>query len=238
MKLIIFDIYGKFAHFRKFYTNSSSLTYGIPPRTTVAGIVAAMMGYERDSYYEIFNSDKLRIGVKKMNKTSRIIQTLNYSRATSMGELIKGVGPTQVPFEVLKSSDKVKFRIYLYHEDGHILDEIERRSRESMFVYPPYLGSASFGCSISYIDTVEFEEVKTEDFISISTAINSESIVDLNIKNYSGSLVKERMAVDFDKDRNIKDISSYIYDDQGKSIEIKTKDKVVKLLNGEYITFM
>ena len=49
MKIIVFDIKGKFAHFRKFYTNSSSLTYGIPPRTAICGILAAILGLERDS---------------------------------------------------------------------------------------------------------------------------------------------------------------------------------------------
>ncbi len=65
MKITVFDLYGKFAHFRKFYTNSSSLTYLIPPRTTIEGIIAALLGYERDSYYDVLSVDKLNIAVKK-----------------------------------------------------------------------------------------------------------------------------------------------------------------------------
>ena len=238
MKVLIFDIYGRFAHFRKFYTNSSSLTYGIPPRTTVAGIVAAIMGYERDSYYEKFSSDKLRLAIKKINKTTKLIQTLNYTRATSMGELVKGVGPTQVPFEVLNSFQGVKFRIYLTYDDDLIFHEIERRVREGLFIYPPYLGSASFGCNISYIDTLEFEEIKSKEYINIEGVIRADFIEDINLKNYNGTLIKERIPVDFSKERNIIDVSSYVYDDEGKSLEIKINERIIKISNGEHIIFM
>ena len=46
------------------------------------------------------------------------------------------------------------------------------------------------------------------------------------------------MTVDFSHDRNIKEVSSYIYDDDGKSIEVKIKDEIIRLSNGEYILFM
>ena len=51
MDLLVFDISGKFAHFRKYYTNSSSLTYLVPPRTSIYGLIAGILGLERDSYY-------------------------------------------------------------------------------------------------------------------------------------------------------------------------------------------
>lgn len=71
MKIIIFELWGKFAHFRKFYTNSSSLSYSVPPRTTIEGIIAAILGYERDSYYEKFNPDNLYVAVRKVGNKGR-----------------------------------------------------------------------------------------------------------------------------------------------------------------------
>ena len=63
MKLLIFDIIGKFAHFRKYYSNSSALSFGAPPRTTICGMVAAILGMEKDSYYSIMNLEKCKIAV-------------------------------------------------------------------------------------------------------------------------------------------------------------------------------
>lgn len=238
MKVVVFDLYGKFAHFKKFYTNSSSLTYGIPPRTTIAGMVAAILGLERDSYYEVFNSANLFIGVRKLNATRKLLQTLNYMKATSMTELIAPKDHTQVPFEILIGEDNVSFRIYLSHKDDSIFNEIENRIKNNEITYPPYLGSASFGCNICYIGTYDSEVLDSKGYIKINTAIRSNDIEEINFENYTGRLIKERMPVDFYNERIIKEVTTYIYDDDGNPIEVKFKEKVVRLTNGDIITFM
>lgn len=238
MKFIVFDIYGKFAHFRKFYTNSSSLTYGVPPRTTIAGILAAILGLERDSYYDIFSSSKLKLAVRKLTATRKLLQTLNYMKATSASELISPKDHTQVPFEILTGEENVGFRIYLTHEDINLLNEIEIRIKNNKFAYPPYLGSANFGCNLSYRDTFDGVFIESEDYISINTVIKSDEIKEINIIDYSGRLIKERMPVDFSEDRIIKEVTTYIYDDEGNAINVKIKNKFIKLPNGEFITFM
>lgn len=239
MKIIVFDLFGKFAHFRKFYTNSSSLTYGVPPRTTIAGIVAAILGLERDSYYDKFCSERMQVAVRKLTATKKLLQTLNYIKATSMTELVtQKLGHTQVPFEVLAAEDNVGFRIYLTHDDVDILNEIESRIIKNKLVFPLYLGSASFGCSISYVDTLDAVFVENKDYIKIYTVIRSDEIEEINIADYSGRLIKERMPVDFSKDRVIKEVTTYVYDDEGNFIEVKIKDRFVRLSNGEEITFM
>jgi CRISPR-associated protein Cas5h len=238
MKVIVFDVKGKFAHFRKFYTNSSSLTYGVPPRTTIAGMIAAIMGFERDSYYEIFSSDKLKIGVKKLTPTKKILQTLNYIRATSMSELITPKDHTQVPFEILVGDTELSFRIYVTHNNLDLLNELEERIRKNQLAYPPYLGSANFGCSIKYIDYLEGVYEESKDYIKIDSVIRSEDIAEVDISNYSGKLMKERMPIDFYEGRLIKKVDTYIYDDDGKPLNIKVRNKFIKLENGENIIFL
>ncbi|KPA09783.1 CRISPR-associated protein Cas5 domain protein, partial [Candidatus Magnetomorum sp. HK-1] len=39
LKILSFRLNGRFAHFRKFYTNSSSLSYFVPPRTAIIGML-------------------------------------------------------------------------------------------------------------------------------------------------------------------------------------------------------
>ncbi len=60
----------------------------MPPRTTIEGMVAALLGLERDSYYELLSSEKLHIAVRKIGKSKKIMQSLNYIRATGPKELI------------------------------------------------------------------------------------------------------------------------------------------------------
>lgn len=238
LKVIVFDIKGRFAHFRKFYTNSSSLTYGIPPRTTLAGIVAAILGYERDTYYEVFNSNNLYITSRKMTKTSKIIQTLNYIKATSINAVMVPKEHTQVPFEMLTSKNGVCFRIYLSHKDKGVFDEIQKRLVEQKFAYPPCLGGANFLSSIDYIDTLEGYPLDEEDYIKIKTPIRTDYLKDLKIDAYIGKIIRERMAVDFNKDRTVKEITNYLYDDEGETIEAIVIDGLYRLSNDENIVFM
>ncbi|MDW8022877.1 MAG: CRISPR-associated protein Cas5, partial [Nitrososphaerota archaeon] len=46
MKLVVFDAKCFFAHFRKHFSTTSSLSYSFPPRTTIAGMMAAILGYD------------------------------------------------------------------------------------------------------------------------------------------------------------------------------------------------
>lgn len=238
LKIIVFDIKGRFAHFRKFYTNSSSLTYGIPPRTTLAGIVAAILGYERDSYYDILGADKLYITSKKMTKTSKIIQSLNYIRADSIRDIINPKLHTQIPFEMLTGDEGVCFRVYLSHNDNAIFNEIEERLINRNFAYPPSLGAVNFLSNISYINTIEGNLVKENNHIEISTPIRTDCLKDIKVDGYIGKVIRERMAVDFNSERMVSEVANYIYDDTGKTIYAMVSANIYKSSEGENILFM
>lgn len=48
-------VHGPWGHFRRVDGNVVKATYRLPPRTTVAGLLAAIAGYERDGYYDVFD---------------------------------------------------------------------------------------------------------------------------------------------------------------------------------------
>ena len=50
MKCLVFDIKGDYGHFKKYYTTSSPLTFSIPPRTTVSGMIGALIGLDKEEY--------------------------------------------------------------------------------------------------------------------------------------------------------------------------------------------
>ncbi|MBK8664241.1 MAG: CRISPR-associated protein Cas5 [Ignavibacteriales bacterium] len=71
MKTLIFDVTGEFAHFRKFNTTSSPLTYLIPTRTAVAGLLGAIVGFGREEFYEYFLREKAEIAIQAKNKLTK-----------------------------------------------------------------------------------------------------------------------------------------------------------------------
>lgn len=241
MDILIIDVKGKFAHFRKFYTNSSSLSYSIPPRTAIMGLVAAILGYERDSYYELFSPDKFNVSLRKMSTTRKIMQSLNYIKATSASGIITPKEHTQIPFEMITGEKGVKYRLYLSHKDRNIMNELEKRVKDKDFFYSPYLGAAPFNCSINYIDRIKGEKIDKDREIKTYSPINSEVVNSIDIKYNDLFLVKEKMPWDILKERNIGKTRSYIFDENCNEIKVKIKCEAynIKYSNvDENIVFM
>jgi CRISPR-associated protein Cas5h len=238
MELIIFDLIGKYAHFRKFYTNSSSLSYSVPPRTVLSGIIGAVLGLERDSYYEMFSSEKLNVAVKKMGRTRRIMQTLNYVKATSPGEIMNIKDHTQIPFELIAGYDNVRYRVYACHTDERLMAEFVDRLKNNKPVYPPYLGSATFNCRVHFIGKFEATEEKCSDFVPVSTVINQDLLEEKGIDiNGEIELFREKMPREFGEGRTIKQVASYIFEESGRELRVKLKGSYFKV-NDENIVFL
>ena len=107
LKLLSFRVSGQFAHFRKFYTNASSLSYMIPPRTVIIGMLASVLRYERDSYYEVFCPDKFRLSaaVTPGTQIKKKMQSLNYLHPDYFKFLEIFNKVTNIHLEIIDPSD-------------------------------------------------------------------------------------------------------------------------------------
>lgn len=240
-KLLIFDIKGSMAHFRKFYTNSSSLSYTFPPRTTIIGLIAGILGIERDEYYEEFGSEKCRIAVSIKTPVRKIMQTVNYVQTKKDKGGIKAVNlsarHTQIPLEIilpLKSFDQIRYRVYIYH-NGEIFNKFKEILETGKFVYPPYLGISEFIAEIKFVDFIkkgenhEIEKLSNPfDPVEIVTVVNAKQISKGGLifeRNFGETLqyVKERMPVEFDSERKIKRVASFIYEKKYNITKLRIK---------------
>ncbi|PNV79084.1 MAG: type I-B CRISPR-associated protein Cas5 [Dictyoglomus turgidum] len=211
MRVIVFDLFGKMAHFRKFYTNSSSLSYYFPPRTTIAGLIAGLLGYERDTYYEIFSTEKAKIAIGIRSPLRKILQIVNYVWAESVKQLNQSKGQhTQVPLEIIFPPDmkeNICYRIFFHHKDEKILAEFKDRLINFEFCFPPYLGITEFVGKVEFVgegiaeknraDKVLLDSVVSVDYIKKNSLVLEPQV--------GAQYVKEKMPLSFDKDRLLKD---------------------------------
>ena len=231
-EVLIFDIIGYAAHFRKFYTNSSSLSYSVPPRTTIAGLIAAILGLERDTHYDDFNAEKVDLAVRKNNRTRKIMQSLNYMKITSRKHFEFPEDHTQIPFEIVLGEEGfVSYRIYFSSLNNSLMDDLERRLEQKRYYYTPSLGSLPFNCNIEYVGKV-LGEIREDKKTFISTVIPMGKIEERGIEIFEiyeneAILVKERMAREFKSKREIKSVESYIYDENTNKLPVR--------LNGHYL---
>jgi CRISPR-associated protein Cas5h len=70
--VLVFDVWGEYAHFRKYYTTTSPLTFSIPPRTAICGLIAGIIGIDKDAYLRDFTKEKADIAVRILAPVKKV----------------------------------------------------------------------------------------------------------------------------------------------------------------------
>lgn len=222
----VFNLTGAMAHFRKFYTNSSSLTYGFPPRTVLMGVVAAILGMERDTYYETLDRGRFSVAVKVPAR--RLMQTVNYTRTKKedLGILRRfGTVPgTQIPLELLlpaESHPRLCFRIFFSHPDKELLADAADRLKEGRSYYPLYLGLTECPALtgfLGFFEAGEYQCLPGGTTVSLTSVLNTVLLRKLVLGNSSpGRIFRERAPHSFGKERCLKPPASLLYT-EGRSL--------------------
>lgn len=131
MKAIAFCLNGKMAHFRKYYSNSTALSYILPPVNTVKGILAGLLGYERDSYYALFSDARCKTALRLVSPVKKITQTMNLLKVESLSDLCgAGRNRTQNHTEFIVPNDMrtgdVCYEVIFWHEDETVMEELKK----------------------------------------------------------------------------------------------------------------
>ena len=252
-RLILFDLAGAMAHFRKFYTNSSSLSYSFPPRTTLCGLIAGMLGMPRDSYYETFSMARCRIGLSLRREVRKVIQTVNYIRTKSPSELDGSAGPTQVPLELvmpMPGERQVVYRVYFWHEDREVMEELWSRLYNRKFIFPPYFGITECPAEVKWATVVEGEGLRwlsdPEEPLDVTTVIPLERIRQNGFKLREGiQVLRDRLPLDFSPGRSLNSVADILYERNAQPLPLVLKGDVfylryedLKGIEEEYGVFM
>jgi len=229
-KFIIFDIESEYGHYRKINTTSSPLTYNIPPRTALIGMLGAILGLDRFSYHEKFKRDLLDISLQVLNPIKKQLVGFNLPLLKDMKEILKGIKRrTQVGFELLKYP---KYRIYCSFNEEKVFDEFYNKIINNHTHFTPYLGLSQFTAKINFIDVKTAKVLETSnnsnnevDIISVINFTRYKNQIDLlfNYKHMYSSMVMPTIMKVENKERITKEFCEFIVELNGKPIRIKNK---------------
>jgi len=186
MEVLSLDIEGKFAHFRKFHGNNTAMSYSIPPRTTIIGILAAILGEPKDSYYESFRHKDVKIGIRVLSDLKKTFHRLNYLKITGSSDFSGKNGRIQTPFEVVTAhdlkSEMVKYRFYISPgEDSEVYELLKKAMTNGERQFNLSLGIAGFSAFISKFEIQEAVEHSVEsEWLFIHSACNSDNVSEIN----------------------------------------------------------
>ena len=166
LPIIVFRISGKYAHFRRPYTNVSSLSYPFPPRPTIAGLLGAILGVKKAKVAETFEENNLKVAVVIEKQTKTITHVTNF-RQDGIGGIsysirkpkkgwkpkeLKNIPPyneaTQIPMELIREPS---FLIYVHLSDNRNFEDLLFRLQTARYVYTPCLGLSEFLAHIEFV---------------------------------------------------------------------------------------
>lgn len=174
-----FDVAADYAHFRKVGNNSAKPSYRVPPRTTVAGCLAGIMGMPRDSYYDLFTPEASALAVvpKEMPHTYTMgITTVNTKADEAIQNLPREKHHTKsanmltpdsyVQFDRQRDTYEMLvdpvYRVYVALADEDIHNDLLERLMESRYHYSPSLGLSECIADIRSVDSHSVESVSTD----------------------------------------------------------------------------
>lgn len=188
MEILCFKIKGKLAHFRKYYANNTAFSFSIPPRTTLMGLVAAVMGLPKDSYYEDLASENISFGIRVLTPLKKSFHRLNFLSIKSLGDMSKKLssdfrgegGRIQTPFEIVSGWDiskgNVEYQVYVKKnkETENIFDQIKDHFLNQEPIFNITLGPANFSAQLHGIEIIKADsiiKITSNDFIFINSAV-------------------------------------------------------------------
>jgi CRISPR-associated protein Cas5h len=258
MEILSFEIAGKMAHFRKYYANNTAFSFSLPPRTTLMGIVAAAMGWPKDSYYEDLASDNIQFGVGVLSPLKKSFHRLNFLSIKSIGDMSKKLssdlrgegGRIQTPFEVItpleiRKSD-VKYKIYLKSTNNGkaIFEKIKNHFLNNEPVYNISLGTANFMAQISNIKLYEknqIKQTKESNYIMLNSAVPVDLVEDLkfekdNLDNYN-FIEEDMMPGEFvsNGNREVKTMNKLLFSITQKPLRVKLNSSYYQIEESEQI---
>lgn len=242
MKVLVFDIWGDYAHFRKFYTTTSPLTFSFPPPPTIAGILGAIYGTDKNTnneYLDKFSYEKCKVAVrimvpiKKVRMGLNLLETKGTNLKVPMSD--KNLEPrTQIRTEFLKEP---KFRIYVFHEEEKIFEDLIEKIKNHKTIYTVSLGLSELIANFSFVGVLNFEHAHDDKPIDLNSVFTITNLLKNGLIIEEGKkYFKEKIPVVMRQDRVVKRYEDVIFEPDGKTIKAKVKN-YFKLENGENIVF-
>ena len=223
-RLISFDLWGPFAHFRIPLNTTSPNTYPFPPKTVIIGMLGNILGMTSEiypindnPYYRLF--DKVKIGLEILNPIRKHTMGIRYQAVKNGGI---GPGPTSnrapIPIGILINP---KYKVYVKSESNEITNGLI--SKISNTNPTPYLGLSEM---IANINNLQVHDIKTDTAKIMSTTCilpSSSGVPKLN-----PGVVGVKLPVSVNEHRDMK-FEMVFYNRYNRNIEFTPKDKQVRV---------
>lgn len=231
-RVLIFDLWGDLGHFKKPYTITSPLSFAFPPRTTVAGIIAAILGMQKTTYAYLFRKKDASIGIGLLNpvKKMRLSQNLIDTKTAKLFSRIKQ--RTQIRIEYVKDP---RYRIYFSHRDPEIYQKLKGYLAQHECIYTIALGLSELLANFQFLGDFGIEKQEAKTPVEMHSIVpEKDSTVDFEEgKEYFSATIPLEMG----SDRIVTQFGTVVYERNAQPMQVQTKS-YFEISNGDRILFL
>lgn len=249
-RVLSLTIRADWGHFRRVDRTVTKQTYRIPPRTTIAGLLAAICGVNRDGYYDVFTPEASAIAIESLGE-HRTITVPSLGLGTNPNETMEtagGTGRKSVKVRYPDSTDNrqihsyevivnPEYRICVAVEDEEFYTALKTHLEAGTSYYPPSMGLSEYLASVEYHG--EFEPTPVEFDGSVSIASVVPKIVDDVVPSADSTHRVERMPGFMEAHgggRRTTEFTDYAFADSG-SIAVNTTEKIPVEVDNRTVLF-
>lgn len=172
---------GPWGHFRRVEGNVVKQTYRIIPRTTVAGLLAAVLGIERDGYYELFGPDSSRVAIEPVHEIRTLNMPVN-TLSTAAGNLQSLNSQGKISVKIPDSTDprqqhnyevlvEPAYRIDVALADRKRYGELRETLEAGKSHYVPSLGLSEHLAELDFHGEFDIESSVEEELTAVDSAV-------------------------------------------------------------------
>ena len=184
-RCLSFTVESTWGHFKRVGRSVTKQTYRVPPRTTVAGMLAGIVGAERDSYYDVFGADNAAIAITPVFELRTVnIPTVGVGTDPDQ-EVTTNVGDYYSEFNLTYQNTAEDRQLHAYEvladpayridvalEDEVFYEDLRTHLESGTSVYPPSLGKSEYLATITDVETERSPtRVTGEDVVDVDSVV-------------------------------------------------------------------
>lgn len=173
--ILVFDIWGDYAHFKKIYATTSAVSYVIPTKTALYGYVGAILGLSKadNHYLSSFSGKQCLMGIGVKNPI--IMKRLGTNLRPNTNRTADNPKPTMMEYVY-----QPRYRVYFFHENATLQAQFREALQTHQSVYTPSLGLASLISNFAWVGEASATAVKPEGPVPIHSVIPRQKFIDLD----------------------------------------------------------
>ena len=216
-EFVIFDVASDLAHFRRQYAITTALTYPIPPRTALCGLVGAVLGLPKNESLAHFEDSEAVFGLQILSplRVGHVSINLVDTKQNPTFRL-KAVNPrTTMRYEVLRQP---RYRVMFSHRT--LSGQLAASLKHGESCYTPCLGLAWmiawFGDGVQIAEAEEVtDDTAPQEFVS---PVRSDDLQSEIAWNADGVYQRVRLPAVMRPNREVARYEAYVIDATGRSI--------------------